>query len=155
MRFQSTLPRGERLCLFERVRRAHKVSIHAPAWGATILWCVWLGLEMFQSTLPRGERLGISRQFVSLSWVSIHAPAWGATRGYTRPYWYLVCFNPRSRVGSDELSAAITPVDPPVSIHAPAWGATVERRHGCRVDICFNPRSRVGSDVNVALNRAR
>ena len=56
--FQSTLPRGERppqggqegglVCL---------ISIHAPAWGATLIYNFhWM-----------------------ISKISIHAPAWGAT----------------------------------------------------------------------------
>ena len=56
--FQSTLPRGERpdnvtlnFCII-------RISIHAPAWGATAyLYPVYL-----------------------MSYISIHAPAWGATR---------------------------------------------------------------------------
>ncbi len=56
LRFQSTLPRGERL--FHIVNLSFcRVSIHAPAWGAT-------ALTLFCD-------LG--------SLVSIHAPAWGAT----------------------------------------------------------------------------
>ena len=59
-----------------------------------------------------------------LKWnVSIHAPAWGATYRkrlipYSRP-----CFNPRSRMGSDENRDARY-IKARVSIHAPAWGAT-------------------------------
>ena len=55
--FQFTLPRGERLYLAVLVTCSQEVSIHAPAWGATVK---------------------VTKQF--LSWrVSIHAPAWGAT----------------------------------------------------------------------------
>ena len=55
--FQSTLPRGERR--FEMPLRLCRfgVSIHAPAWGATV---------QVQAFCQRRE-------------VSIHAPAWGAT----------------------------------------------------------------------------
>ncbi len=55
------------------------VSIHAPAWGAT------LG--------EQAEPLIIG--------VSIHAPAWGAT--CCRPLMPSVdgCFNPRARMGRD------------------------------------------------------
>ena len=78
-----------------------RVSIHAPAWGATsnelreaIL------VQAFQFTLPRGERPRMAPR----------------REGLQR-------FNSRSRVGSDTL------IFPPllrrgVSIHAPAWGAT-------------------------------
>ena len=34
-----------------------EVSIHAPAWGATIIQIGSNGSKMFQSTLPHGERL--------------------------------------------------------------------------------------------------
>ena len=35
--FQSTLPRGERLCQVNDVALVHFVSIHAPTRGATLL----------------------------------------------------------------------------------------------------------------------
>ena len=56
-RFQSTLPRGERQGAGVREQRGDHVSIHAPAWGATML----------------------SRMSRMMMYVSIHAPAWGAT----------------------------------------------------------------------------
>ena len=127
-----------------------RISIHAPAWGAT-----------------RG-----SAHPIRAIRISIHAPAWGATgrpRPSRTPPTY---FNPRSRMGSDvnaimhgELSSenfnprsrmgsdrsrralrvdrrgfqstlphgerrelvqgAVRPAH--ISIHAPAWGATHER----------------------------
>ena len=34
-----------------------KISIRAPAWGATCLFrIIFVGLQVFQSALPRGER---------------------------------------------------------------------------------------------------
>ena len=144
--FQSTLPRGERPRTPNPDSTLFLVSIHAPAWGAT---CRAAGggnrVSGFQSTLPRGERrLRVQRVIVSR------------------------CFNPRSRVGSDELRIKegkpyLVSIHAPawgatwpcrrafsarslVSIHAPAWGATAhpgpDVAHGGR----FNPRSRVGSD---------
>ena len=78
------------------------VSIHAPAWGATS----WLGQLLGNAGL-----------------VSIHAPAWGATAlpqpGQGEP----ICFNPRTRVGCDEMYRGMTAI---------VWG--------------FNPRTRVGCD---------
>ena len=32
------------------------ISIHAPAWGATMMACMVSEVEGFQSTLPHGER---------------------------------------------------------------------------------------------------
>ena len=124
-----------------------KVSIHAPAWGATPNggetnmypdWfqsthphgvrpkCITIiyGTREFQSTHPHGVRhIGSSTGVVTIN-VSIHAPAWGATSS--------------TRKKSPKYL---------VSIHAPAWGATsvtlpywVERRG-------FNPRTRMGCDL--------
>ncbi len=56
--FQSTLPHGERRAQRCFSWRRHRVSIHAPAWGATT-----------DAFIPSPTSI-----------VSIHAPAWGATR---------------------------------------------------------------------------
>ena len=83
---------------------------------------------MFQSTLPHGERL--LRTYNSI---------------------IILCFNPRSRMGSDDISDVNLSFCH-VSIHAPAWGATVHKlrdlAHGC-----FNPRSRMGSDPSVRMTQ--
>ena len=99
--FRSTLPHGERrflaLARYPRLR----VSIHAPARGATSVCLV-------------GRLCGV---------VSIHAPARGATprpaagRGSRRS------FDPRSRTGSDHRHGLLA-AHALVSIHAPARGAT-------------------------------
>ncbi len=104
--FRSTLPHGERHALHRLWRHGDGVSIHAPARGATIDACSNLFLK----------------------WVSIHAPARGATFACPgrRPAWR--SFDPRSRTGSDRLSA-------PWFIKA----------HG------FDPRSRTGSDLRPPL----
>ena len=76
--FQSTLPRGERQKNLVGAELLKRVSIHAPAWGATSPPYSDVSMYLFQSTLPRGERHCNHAVFIS------------------RP-----CFNPRSRVGSD------------------------------------------------------
>ena len=144
-KFQSTLPRGERLddglfCHFLRV------SIHAPAWGAT-----------FTSVARRSCQL-----------VSIHAPAWGATRKRLLTQ-EGNCFNPRSRVGSDGVAVMPTRCasgfqstlprgERQEGFQWPMWQllfqSTLPRGERLKVfqvlDIVygFNPRSRVGSDPN-------
>ncbi len=86
-----------------RYRRFFEVSIHAPAWGATIEASIPSGPPvMFQSTHPRGVRRDTSR----------HAQI-------------IMCFNPRTRVGCDIFFLDQTLAGQRVSIHAPAWGATV------------------------------
>ena len=83
------------------------------------------------------------------------------------------CFNPRTRVGCDNLSMFSSIVGS-VSIHAPVWGATdwvvftrfsklFQSTHPCGVrhlkNICqsvsssFNPRTRVGCDGEHRLNK--
>ncbi len=79
----------------------HKVSIRAPAWGATkndIDWCASIR-------------------------VSIRAPAWGATLAALAKLPPSQRFNSRSRVGSDH-ERDVVGVLLAVSIRAPAWGAT-------------------------------
>ena len=64
-----------------RRKGARYVSIHAPAWGATVID----ELALF----PRG--------------VSIHAPAWGATNNRSNLLLTSHRFNPRARVGRDQI----------------------------------------------------
>ena len=55
------------------------VSIHAPAWGATVFYGVAVGNFQFQSTPPHGGRRIFNIVSLINVDVSIHAPAWGAT----------------------------------------------------------------------------
>src|SRR5690554_1341898 len=77
--FQSTHPHGVRPRGFNRNKCYLVVSIHAPAWGATLS-----GLRIRTSILcfnPR-TRMGCDSFAVGyyvVTTVSIHAPAWGAT----------------------------------------------------------------------------
>jgi len=83
-------------------RACRRVSIHAPAWGATEIVCgstIWKSL--FQSTRPHGARLSSA---CGICW--------------------LVCFNPRARMGRDSRRFSLVAIVLLVSIHAPAWGAT-------------------------------
>ena len=100
--FQSTHPRGVRLCFALSADIFSEVSIHAPAWGATF------------------RRL----KFINYIVVSIHAPAWGATGALPCNSRSSFRFNPRTRVGCDMITRASGCIVK-VSIHAPAWGATL------------------------------
>ncbi len=122
--FQSTLPHGERppLNLQDRDRVGsfnprsrtgsdtarsssdwgEPVSIHAPARGATQPAKQWfITTSKFQSTLPHGERPLEPIETWSTPSVSIHAPARGATLLPGQTLDKSLCFNPRSRTGSD------------------------------------------------------
>ena len=78
--FQSTHPRGVRPSTINALSHVFKVSIHAPAWGATYASCSkWSETHRFQSTHPRGVRPHAAGKQGKHHLVSIHAPAWGAT----------------------------------------------------------------------------
>src|SRR5581483_8435337 len=60
---------------------SRRVSIHAPARGATLQLGHALCPGEFQSTRPRGARRELYAVGVDTAKVSIHAPARGATKG--------------------------------------------------------------------------
>ena len=108
-----------------RVRaRQYRVSIHAPARGAT----------RFQ-TAHRPAYC-----------VSIHAPARGATCNRSAFRSTTASFNPRARAGRDSVGWWAES-DGTVSIHAPARGATGIWLLKLQLSSCFNPRARAGRDV--------
>ena len=144
--FQSTPPRGGRRSGKGDIFQRRLVSIHAPAWGATLCFVYLL---MFAAVSIHAPAWGATRCPCSAHHpfcVSIHAPAWGATvrldpdapgealfqstppRG-GRP-WGTTCFSSKRRFQS-------TP---------PRGGRrSTERRPGwCPPG--FNPRPRVGGD---------
>ena len=123
--FQSTRPRGARHYQDLQRTQSADVSIHAPAWGATVHCCA------------HSKRLYL---------VSIHAPAWGATGPCHSTKYTRHGFNPRARVGRDQLPGCLLGL-PLVSIHAPAWGATLFAISLASSKVCFNPRARVGRDM--------
>ena len=126
--------------------RRRKISIHAPARGATMEQAIaafkqqfqstlprgerqpyypqGLIVFLFQSTLPRGERLHQIQNKHKIQVISIHAPARGATNRFSAKY-----------------------TIHPISIHAPARGATFRALNNSLKRLYFNPRSREGSDL--------
>ena len=149
--FQSTPPRGGRHSRaayagpFIYLYILTKVSIHAPARGATS--------HQAEGRPPMA--------------VSIHAPARGATATAAttssicisfnpRPraggdffnyFFFVFClsFNPRPRAGGDDIHTPIRGCSA-VSIHAPARGATQRYYQARRSAPGFNPRPRAGGD---------
>ena len=86
-----------------RVHALYRVSIHAPAWGATMRLQSWYFVNMsFQSTRPHGARQKQGERGMKHVIVSIHAPAWGATSTISRISGCVSSFNPRARMGRDE-----------------------------------------------------
>ena len=121
------------------------VSIHAPAWGATNLLKMFIGLPSFQSTHPHGVRQIDPREPGAALWVSIHAPAWGATKVA------------RIRPAPSKFQSTH-----PHGVRLPVSDGTVElykfqstHPHGVRLvpvryryfNKGFNPRTRMGCDL--------
>ena len=127
--FQSTLPRRERRHIGDLKGLLPFVSIHAPAKGATPMTDQMYQTLLFQSTLPRRERRTSGIPATLVARVSIHAPAKGATANFR--VWFSDCR---------------------VSIHAPAKGATIGKAFTGINTVSFNPRSREGSDLHGSHN---
>ncbi len=145
--FQSTRPHGARLHARSPHRHARRVSIHAPARGATTPAAVLCKSGSGFNPRARTGRDVNGQMFSAETWhVSIHAPARGATHplgsatpdctsfnprartGRDMPWRCtsqhgVPCFNPRARTGRDPVSSPSKPQEN-VSIHAPARGAT-------------------------------
>ena len=105
--FQSTHPRGVRHVREDGQTQSARVSIHAPAWGATFY---------------TRESFALAKD------VSIHAPAWGATHGQACGGARIPGFNPRTRVGCDRAYCA-------VAVGASKFQSTHPR--GVRLFPCF------------------
>ncbi|CCX48123.1 hypothetical cytosolic protein [Bacteroides sp. CAG:927] len=112
-----------------------EVSIHAPAWGATLSSFLAKNVSSVSIHAPAWGATLVQFQLGGYILVSIHAPAWGATSPTLPGAMPPMRFNPRSRVGSDFINHHITSSQY-VSIHAPAWGATC-RSFSSRLRIRF------------------
>ena len=144
-RFQSTHPRGvrrsqrgdegrlQRISIHapawgatgqqERLAEAIRISIHAPAWGATVALHVRDLAGEFQSTHPRGVRRHLPDQHRHKLKISIHAPAWGATRKYSQSRHRRKISIHAPAWGATIIKNEVL-MNSDISIHAPAWGAT-------------------------------
>ena len=125
--FQSTRLREARQCLGAALLTARRVSIHAPAGGATIsLAPRWL-LCRVSIHAPAGGATRLSDSSVLRDVVSIHAPAGGAT-ATQQPFKINGKFQStrlrEARLAIDKRAACLVGV----SIHAPAGGATMSQR---------------------------
>ena len=124
-KFQSALPRRERRRWLQGSRREHRISIRAPAKGATRASFPDFSPSLYFNPRSReGSDAAQSEILRQKNIISIRAPAKGATvqdviwRGLNTD------FNPRSREGSDKIVTE-NPVESVISIRAPAKGATV------------------------------
>ena len=120
--FQSTLPRGERQRYSAQVLKANIFQSTLPRGERLINYASSVGDEPFQSTLPRGERLVCSNCGLHTGIFQSTLPR-GERPSRSGPARRLKYFNPRSRVGSDQILSSAEEIRK-ISIHAPAWGAT-------------------------------
>ena len=104
------------------------ISIHAPAWGATRSGRTSIAFSLFQSTRPRGARLYTQRSWTTRSHFNPRARVGRDSRGRC-PQTPSANFNPRARVGRDD-APEIERDRETISIHAPAWGATSVAHRG-------------------------
>ena len=97
-------------CRLDLMSQSDVVSIHAPAKGATKdVWQTPSERLWFQSTHPRRVRpLHLMRK-IGMDVVSIHAPAKGATDIIMIGRTARRRFNPRTREGCDEFRIALLP----------------------------------------------
>jgi len=123
--FQSTHPRGVRQNGFLTVKQDFGVSIHAPAWGATLndeqvkrlvegfnprtrVGCdliskqMILTVRLFQSTHPRGVRPNIANPAAIEGRFQSTHPRGVRLDDVIHKYIPSGSFNPRTRVGCDE-----------------------------------------------------
>ena len=144
--FQSTPPHGERQVTSLTLKSEIPISIHAPAWGATIMGRTNFHTVFHFNPRPRmGSDTPMRLPLQALSHFNPR-PRMGSDTPMRLPLQALSHFNPRPRMGSDKRtmfrfpsstyfnprprmrsdSFTITmPLDVVgISIHAPAWGAT-------------------------------
>ena len=145
--FQSTHPRGVRRPDWQAMCASdNQVSIHAPAWGATLILRQNYAHTMFQSTHPRGVRRAGGRhgadrcaKFQSTHPRGVRRQDSGASSMADR-------FQSTHPRGVRLPLRTVNSVSQFVSIHAPAWGATKTRRENVETICSFNQRTRVGCD---------
>ena len=79
IKFQSTLPRGERLLFVPNIINQWSVSIHAPTRGATYFMLQMRQIQMVSIHAPTRGATIVGCTFLQIYGVSIHAPTRGAT----------------------------------------------------------------------------
>ena len=126
--FQTACPRRQ-----SPSRRTRRLSIHAPAQGATIEHLPLFGCHFYLSIHAPAQGATKARTLDGTieGSLSIHAPAQGAT---------IANYKPGMDLG--------------LSIHAPAQGATGRRPPLRLLHRPFNPRTRAGCDFNITARFA-
>ena len=133
-----------------RILERGRVSIHAPARGATgPAYTEAYRMRCFNPRAREGRDTGSRLRSMPMP-VSIHAPARGATPSKWGAHWKTASFNPRAREGRDLTIKRNITGDP-----APARGATPPNRRAHLSTASFNPRAREGRDAEIHQVRYR
>ena len=103
VRFQSTHPHGVRRRKAYLPHAHCRISIHAPAWGATAAgWTEKYSRSKFQSTHPHGVRLGLPRPLLIAVYFNPRTRM-GCDFAVARAGANFTHFNPRTRMGCDDF----------------------------------------------------
>ena len=124
--FQSTLPRGERHADNLIDLRLEDFNPHSRVGSDLSSQEMLVQHEQFQSTLPRGERRFLSDKGGGDLYISIHTPAWGATT-MQRLKERRSSISIHTPAWGATLGCFYVKVVFYISIHTPAWGATGEK----------------------------
>ena len=122
--FNPRARRGRDMLQAAKALAKARVSIHAPAGGATNQAMITNLIQSVSIHAPAGGATRYVLVLIRDQRVSIHAPAGGATRATGVPDNHHGSFNPRARRGRDVLLRPL-----------------------CADECCFNPRARRGRDV--------
>jgi len=149
--FQSTHPHGVRPVESSSYGKTPRVSIHAPARGATFE--AMTGREVINVSIhaPARGATWLTGKLVPVLYVSIHAPARGATQMGQRMK-AVDQFQSTHPHGVRHITMK-NKNESSVSIHAPARGATIVGHLANAAQICFNPRTRTGCDFESRIDK--
>ncbi len=140
---------GDQRC--KRQSNILAVSIHAPVWGATVLFLSFWRIAFGFNPRPRmGGDLRCVRRAAENVWVSIHAPVWGAT-AFLEVIVGVVEFQSTPPYGGRHSEPYGADGEAGVSIHAPVWGGDLAGRGQQQEPGSFNPRPRMGGDLRLRL----
>ncbi len=109
------------------MRMPFRVSIRAPARGATDAEVARIVQQLFRSAPPHGGRHALGTALLGMIGQFRSAPPHGGRPKHPGFYDRRWRFDPRPRTGGDEAVANGNPVWGYVSIRAPARGATLLR----------------------------
>ena len=155
LRFQSTLPRRERLKGYGRITNIYLISIHAPAKGATPI-VVTIAVEYCISIhAPAKGATRTPPKNIIIYGISIHAPAKGATIQYL-DYVLILRFQSTLPRRERPTLAAVYIAVQLISIHAPAKGATINSLKGytiCDISIHAPAKGATISTSRISADR--